>query len=41
MVAKDIVCMLASSSSTSGERGLGKVLGVDRQNIQKVMDKQI
>jgi hypothetical protein len=33
--------MLASGRSTNNHKGLAKVLGVDRRNIQKVMDRWI
>ncbi len=41
MVAKDIVCMLALGQATNNQRGLAKMLGADRRNIQKAMDRQI
>jgi hypothetical protein len=41
VAAKDIVCMLALGQSTNSQRGLAKVLGVGRRNIQKTIDWQI
>ncbi len=41
VAAKDIVCMLALGQSTNSQKGLAKVLGVGRGNIQKAMDQQI
>jgi hypothetical protein len=35
LMAKDIVCTLASSQSLVSSRGLAKVLGVDRRNIKR------
>jgi hypothetical protein len=37
LMAKDIVCILASSQSVGSSRGLAKVLGVDRRNIKKTI----
>lgn len=41
MVAKDIVCMFASNSSIGSNRGVTKVLGVDKRNIRKALERQI
>jgi hypothetical protein len=34
-MAKDIVCTFASSQAVNSERGIFKLLGVDRKNIKK------
>jgi predicted metallopeptidase len=39
VVVKDIVCMLASRSSNGSSKGVAKVLGVDKRNIQKAMGR--
>jgi len=33
--------MLALGQATNNQRGLAKMLGADRRNIQKAMDRQI
>jgi hypothetical protein len=40
LMAKDIVCTLASSQSAGSSRGLAKVLGVDRRNIKKAIQRR-
>jgi hypothetical protein len=39
VVVKDIVCMLAFRSSNGCNKGVAKVLGVDKRNIQKGMGR--
>jgi hypothetical protein len=39
VVVKDIVCMLAFRSSNGSSKGVAKVLGVDKRNIQKGMGR--
>jgi hypothetical protein len=41
VVVKDIVCMLAFGSSNGSNRGVAKVLGVNKCNIWKGMGRQI
>jgi hypothetical protein len=41
IVAKDIVCMVASSSSIGSNRGVAKVLGVGKKNIRKVLEQRV
>ncbi len=41
VATKDVVCMLALGQSTNNQKGLAKVLGVDRWNIHKTMDQWI
>ncbi len=37
VVAKDIFCTLASSQYVSSNKGVAKMLGVDKRNIKKTM----
>ncbi len=39
VVAKDIVCMLASKQSVGKIMGVATILGVDRHNIKKPMER--
>ncbi len=39
IVVKDIVCMLAFGSSNGSNRGVAKVLGVNKCNIQRGMGR--
>lgn len=39
VVVKDIMCMLASRSSNGSNKGVAKVLDVDKSNIQKGMGR--
>ncbi len=41
VVAKVIVCMLASSSIVSNKKGIAKVLGVDKRNIRKALNRRM
>jgi hypothetical protein len=41
IMAKDILYTLASSATTSTCRGVAGVLGVDRQNIRKGIDRRV
>jgi hypothetical protein len=41
LLAKDIVCMLASSQSVGSSRGLARVLGVDMQNLRKAKVRRV
>jgi hypothetical protein len=41
IVVKDIVCMLAFGSSNINNRGVAKVLGVNKDNIWKGMGRQM
>jgi hypothetical protein len=38
VVAKSIICMIASSSSIGSSKGVAKVLGVDKRNIRKALE---
>jgi len=38
VIAKNIVCMVASHSSNGSGRNVFKVLGVGRRNIRKVLE---
>jgi hypothetical protein len=40
VMAKDIMCILASSQSITNKRVVAKVLGVDKQNIPRVVLKR-
>jgi hypothetical protein len=40
LMAKDIVCTLASSQSAGSSRGLVKVFGVNRRNIKKAIQRR-
>jgi hypothetical protein len=39
IVVKDIVCMLAFGSSNGSNRGVAKVVGVNKRNIQRGMGR--
>jgi hypothetical protein len=41
VVAREIVCMLASSSSNGSNKDVVRVLGVDKCNIRKALGKQV
>jgi hypothetical protein len=41
VVVKDIVCMLTSRSSNGNSKGVAKLLGVDKGNIQKGMGRGV
>jgi hypothetical protein len=41
VVVKVIVCMLTCGSTNSSNKGVAKVLGVNKRNIQKGMGKQM
>jgi hypothetical protein len=41
LMAKDIVCTLASSQSLGSSRGLARALGVDRRNIKKAIMRRV
>jgi hypothetical protein len=41
LLAKDIVCTLASSQSIGSSRGLARVLGVDRRNLRKAKVRRV
>lgn len=41
VVVKDIVCMLAFGSSNDKNKGVTKVLGVNKHNIQRGMGRQM
>jgi hypothetical protein len=41
MVAKDILCTLVASENCDNCRGVARVLGIDRRNIKKGMERCI
>ena len=41
LMAKAIVCILASSQSLGSSRGLARALGVDRKNIKKAIMRRV
>ena len=41
VMAKDIVCTLASSSNMGSKRSVADVLGVDRRNLKRGMDRRL
>lgn len=41
VMAKDIVCTLASSSNMGSRRSVADVLGVDRRNLKRGMDRRL
>ncbi len=41
VVVKVIVCMLASSSIVSNKKGIAKILGVDKRNIRKALNRRV
>lgn len=40
VMAKDIVCTLASSSNMENRRRVADVLGVDRRNLKRGMERR-
>jgi hypothetical protein len=41
MIAKDIVCTIVASENCDNSRGVARMLGIDRRNIKKGMEKRI